>query len=103
MARGKSKGEEEMIGSWFKDVKDADKVGLLLLYTGISVSFVATLAYLYIVYHSATLYEAVEDRALSGVKDFFGIGLSLITAAMGVLRFQSKSDSNNSKTNGEAK
>lgn len=81
-----------MIGGWLKDVKDADKVGLLLLYTGIAVAFVATLAYLYIVYHSAALYEAVEDRALSGVKDFFGIGVSLITAAMTVLRFQSKNE-----------
>ena len=75
---------------WLPDVKDGDKVGLMILYTGLLTCGLATCGYLFIVYHSGTLYEAVEDRALAGIKDFFGIGFSLITAAMGALRFQSK-------------
>lgn len=77
------------MANWLKDVKDADKVGLLLLYTGILCCFIATSGYLLVIFH-AGLSETTVDRALSGVKDFFGVGLSLVTAAMGVLRFQSK-------------
>lgn len=77
---------------WFlRDVKDSDKVGLLLLYTGIFVTFLSTLGYLLIIFHPG-LTEGTMDRALSSVKDFFAVGLSLVTAAMGVLRFQSKSN-----------
>jgi hypothetical protein len=77
------------MNGWLKDIKDSDKVGLLLLYTGLLTTAAATLSYMVIIFH-AGLSEATVDRALSGVKDFFAVGLSLITAAMGVLRFQSK-------------
>lgn len=74
---------------WLKDVKDSDKVGLMILYTGLFVTALATGCYLLVVFHHG-LDETVMDRAMSAIKDFFGIGLSLVTAAMGVLRFQSK-------------
>lgn len=77
------------MGGFLRDVKDADKVGLLILYTGLLVCFVATCGYLAIVFHP-NMQEQIMDRAMSSVKDFFGIGGTLITAAMAVLRFQSK-------------
>jgi len=76
---------------WLKDVKDSDKVGLLLLYTGVFVTFLATVGYMAVIFHGG-LTEALIDQALSSIKDFFAVGLSLVTAAMGVLRFQSKSN-----------
>jgi hypothetical protein len=79
------------VANWLNDVKDADKVGLLLLYTGIGCCAAATASYMLIIFHPG-LTETTIDRALSGVKDFFAVGLSLVTAAMGVLRFQSKSN-----------
>lgn len=77
------------------DIKDADKVALLILALGVAVCFTCTACYLIVVYHSGTLYEAVEDRALAGIKDFFAVGTSLIAGALLALKLQSKGDGGN--------
>lgn len=75
------------------DIKDADKVALLILVLGVVICFACTVCYLVVVYHSGTLYEAVEDRALAGIKDFFAVGTSLITASLLAIKLQPKGDS----------
>ena len=77
------------MGGWLKDVKDADKVGLLLLYTGLFVSLVGTCFTIFIVFHVKD--ENTLDRVLVAIAGLTAQGAGLVTAAMGVLRFQSKS------------
>jgi len=74
---------------WLGDVKDSDKVALLVLYSGLIVVLFATAAGLAVTFHAGAN-EALVDRSLSIVKDLFGVGVSLITGACLVLRFQSK-------------
>lgn len=76
------------------DIKDADRVALLILLLGVMVCFACTACYLIVVYHSGTLYEAVEDRALAGIKDFFAVGESLIAGALLALKLQPKGNGN---------
>lgn len=78
--------------NWLTDIKDSDKVALLILLLGVLVCMACTVCYLVVVYHSGTLYEAVEDRALTGIKDFFAVGTSLIAGALLALKLQSKND-----------
>ena len=78
--------------NWLTDIKDSDKVALLILLLGVGVCMACTVCYMIVVYHSGTLYEAVEDRALAGIKDFFAVGTSLIAGALLALKLQSKSE-----------
>lgn len=79
------------MGSWLKDVKDADKVGLLLLFTGLSITFLGTAFTVWVVFHVQN--ENILDRVLVSIAVLTSQGTGLVTAAMGVLRFQSKGDS----------
>jgi hypothetical protein len=84
------------MGGWLKDVKDADKVGLLLLYTGLLVSFIGTIFTVAVIFYIKE--ENVLDRVLVSVAILTSQGTGLVTAAMGVLRFQSKGDTAGSPT-----
>ena len=75
------------------DIKDSDKVALLILIVGVGICLACTVCYLIVVYHSGTLYEAVEDRALGGIKDFFAVGTGLISGALLAIKLQPKGDS----------
>ena len=76
--------------SWFKDIKESDRVALVLLYTGIIITFLSTVGYVELLFHAAGISEAIEDKALAGVKDFFAVGTSLIAAATLALKLQNK-------------
>jgi hypothetical protein len=78
------------MGSWLKDVKDADKVGLMLLFTGLMITFLGTAFTVVIVFYVKE--ENIMDRVLVAVATLTAQGTGLVTAAMGVLRFQSKGD-----------
>jgi hypothetical protein len=78
------------MSGWLSDVKDSDKVGLLLLFTGLSVSLLGTVAAMFILFYMRN--ESNIDRGLAVVATLGAQGGGLVTAAMGVLRFQSKSD-----------
>lgn len=80
------------MGEWFKDVKDSDKVGLLLLFTGLAVTGIGTLFAVLIVFHVKE--EGTLDRVLLTIGILTSQGTGLVTAAMGVLRFQSKTNGN---------
>jgi hypothetical protein len=79
------------MGGWLKDVKDADKVGLLLLFTGLLISVLGTAFTVWVAFHIKD--ENILDRVLVAVAGLTAQGGGLVTAAMGVLRFQSKNDS----------
>jgi hypothetical protein len=79
------------MGSWLKDVKDADKVGLMLLFTGLLITFIGTGFTVVIVFYVKE--ENIMDRVLVAIATLTAQGTGLVTAAMGVLRFQSKGDS----------
>jgi len=78
------------VSGFLKDIKDADKVAILILLLGVLITASSTGAYLGIVYHSGSIYEAVEDKALAGIKDFFEVGTGLIGAALLALKLQPK-------------
>lgn len=85
---------------FLSDVKDADKVGLLLLFTGLFITFLGTAFTVFVVFHVQS--ENVLDRVLVSVAVLTSQGTGLVTAAMGVLRFQSKGNGNgNSPTDGK--
>lgn len=75
------------MSGWLKDIKDSDKVALLILYSGITICFFATLAYLGVVFHPSVT-EAASDRAMDAIKDFFGVGGGLVTGATLALKLQ---------------
>ena len=77
---------------WLKDVRDSDKVGPMILYTGIIVTFLGTCLSIYLALHIQS--ESVLDRLLLNVGILTAQGGALVTAAMGVLRFQSKNGGN---------
>jgi hypothetical protein len=79
------------MGGWLKDVKDADKVGLLLLFTGLAITTLGTGFTVFIVFRVTN--ENILDRVLVSIALLTSQGTGLVTAAMGVLRFQSKNDS----------
>jgi hypothetical protein len=79
-----------------KDIKDSDKVALLILFVGIFVTGTACFTGVKIIFSGAT--EGMVDRALSTVKDFFAVGSGLITAAVFALRLQPKPTSGTSLT-----
>lgn len=73
---------------WLQDTKDGDKIGLLLLFTGvILVVLGATVTLFAIVYLKE---ETRLDRAIIALAGVGAQGSGLVTAGMGVLRFQSK-------------
>ena len=78
------------MNGWLKDVKDADKVGLMLLFTGLFITFLGTVFTVWVVFHVQN--ENILDRVLVSIAVLTSQGTGLVTAAMGVLRFQSKSD-----------
>jgi hypothetical protein len=78
------------MGGWLKDVRDSDKVGLMLLYTGLGVSVLGCGFTIFIVFHVKD--ENILDRVLVAIAGLSAQGAGLVTAAMGVLRFQSKAD-----------
>lgn len=84
------------MGRWLKDVKDADKVGLLLLFTGLFIVFIGTAFTVFVVFHVQN--ENILDRVLVSVALLTSQGSGLVTAAMGVLRFQSKSNGSTDTT-----
>lgn len=75
---------------FLKDIKDADKVGLLLLFTGLGITTMGTVFTVWVVFHVAN--ENILDRVLVAIAVLTSQGTGLVTAAMGVLRFQSKSN-----------
>lgn len=77
---------------FLKDVKDSDKVGLLILYTGLLVTTLGVLLSAVLVLYVKP--ENVLDRILSIVMILISQGGALVTGAMIVLRFQSKSGDN---------
>ena len=75
--------------SWFlHETKDSDKIALLLLYTGIILVIMGAATGVYLILHIEN--EMRLDRALLAVAAIGTTGVSLITAASIVLRFQSK-------------
>jgi len=66
-------------GDFLKDVKDADKVGLLILYTAFL--FWTGNLRIFVSSFMLALPKTTVDRAISSVKDFFAVGTALITAA----------------------
>lgn len=84
------------MGEWFKDTKDGDKIALLLLFTGVALLLAGTGAVLLLVFHVSE--ETKLDRAILAVTALGAQGSGLITAAMGVLRFQSKPNGDNGNT-----
>ena len=79
------------MSGWLKDVKDADKVALLLLGVGLLVMVLSTCFTVFIVFHIKD--ETILDRVLVAIAGLSSQGGGLITAAMGILRLQSKADS----------
>jgi hypothetical protein len=73
-----------------KDVKDSDKVGLLLLFTGLLVTFLGTTFSVLVAFWVHQ--ETTLDRVLVTVGILTSQGTGLVTAAMGVLRFQTKTN-----------
>ena len=77
---------------FLKDTKDGDKIALLLLYSGLFLLLLGTGAILLVIFHVDN--EAKLDRALLSLTALGAQGSGLVTAAMGVLRFQSKPGAN---------
>jgi hypothetical protein len=77
------------VTKWLQDLKEADRVALMILYTGIGLSVFAALLYLGVIFHPS-ITEAAEDRALDVTKDLGAVGGSLISAAILALKLQDK-------------
>src|ERR1700685_2698304 len=77
------------MSKWLEDLKDSDKVALAILFLGVLITFVATGGYLLVIFKSG-LIEADMDRAVTIVKDFFGVGTGLIGASLLALKLQPK-------------
>jgi len=73
---------------FLENTKDSDKIALLLLYTGILLVVMGAYTGVYFILHLEDV--ARLDRALLAVAAIGSTGVSLITAASIVLRFQSK-------------
>jgi hypothetical protein len=81
---------------WLLDTKDGDKIALILLFTGVFMVIAgATVTFLAILYLRE---EARLDRAIIALAGVGSQGSGLVTAGMGVLRFQQKSPTNGSST-----
>lgn len=74
--------------NWFRDTKDGDKIALLLLFVGIGLLMAGTGVILFVIFYMKD--ETRLDRAIIAVSAVSAQGNGLVTAAMGVLRFQSK-------------
>lgn len=73
---------------WLADIKEGDKVSLLLLYTGILVLIVGvagTCVMVFMVHN-----ETILDKVIGIVATLTAQGSGLVTAAMGFLRLQPK-------------
>ena len=75
--------------NWLKETKDGDKIALFLLLTGVFMLFAGTGVMLFAIFKIDN--EAKLDRALLALAGIGSQGSGLITAGMGVLRFQQKS------------
>ena len=76
------------MGKWLDEVKDSDRVALLLLFVGLGVMVLSTIFTIIIVFHIKE--ENVLDRVLVAIAALSAQGGGLITASMGLLRLQSK-------------
>lgn len=82
--------------TWFQETKDGDKIALLLLFTGVVLLILGTMAILAVILWLHD--EGRVDRAIVAIGALGAQGSGLITAAMGVLRFQQKAPSNGTAT-----
>lgn len=81
------------MGEWLADLKDSDKVAIAILLLGVAVTFASTLGVIAVIFHSAHIDVAETTRAISVIKDFFGVGTGLIGAALLALKLQPKNGS----------
>ena len=77
--------------AWLKDLKDSDRVALLLLFIGLGVMGLSCVFTVFIVFHIKE--ETILDRVLVAIAALSAQGGGLITAAMGLLRLQSRAES----------
>jgi hypothetical protein len=78
------------MSKWLDDLKDSDKVALMILFVGVAITGAATLGCIAVFFHAGKLPEQEVARAVSTIKDFFGVGTSLIGAALLALKLQPK-------------
>lgn len=82
---------------WLANIKEGDKVSLLLLYTGLAILILGvtgTCVMVFAVHNDTTL-----DKVIGIVATLTAQGSGLVTAAMGFLRLQPKQPDGNGKAN----